>query len=75
MKIQAGDRQEGESGREDAACMVHNDRVDGAQEESDEGDGDGAADEGGHEPDDEFESVDVFVSELMRDGRNGQVTR
>ena len=63
------------SGREHAACVIHDDRVDGAQEESDEGDGDGAADEGGHEPDDEFESVDIFVSKLAKDGRNGQVTR
>ena len=55
--------------------MVHDDRVDGAQEESDEGDGDGTADKGGHEPDDEFEPIDVFLSGLAQDGRNGQVTR
>ena len=55
--------------------MVHDDRIDGAQEESDEGDGDRATDEGGHEPDDEFKSVDNVVSGLAQDGRNGQVTR
>lgn len=35
--------------------MVHDDRVDRAEEEADKGDRDGTADERGHEPDDELE--------------------
>ena len=44
-----------ELGRQDAARVVHDDREDGPEEEPDERDGDGAAEEGGHEPEDERE--------------------
>ena len=37
--------------------MVHDDRVDGAEEDPDEGHGDTAADERGDEPHDELQSV------------------
>ena len=43
-------------GREHAPRVVHDDRVDGPEEDADEGHGDAAADEGGDEPDDEFEA-------------------
>ena len=41
--------------REDATGMVHDNGVDGTEEEADEGDGDGAADQRRHEPDNELE--------------------
>lgn len=37
--------------------MVHGDWVERAEEETDDGDGDGAADEGGEEPDHYFEAA------------------
>lgn len=37
--------------------MVHRDGVDGPEEHPDEGDGYGAADEGGDEPNDELEAA------------------
>lgn len=44
--------------REDARGVVHDDKVDGSDEDADEGDGDATADEGGDDsPDYEFEST------------------
>ena len=42
--------------REHAPRMVHDDRVDGPEEDADEGDGERAADERGHEPYHELEA-------------------
>ncbi len=41
--------------------LVHEDRVDWSKDEADERDGQRAADEGGDEPDDEFEAMILFI--------------
>ena len=40
---------------EDATGVIHHDRIDGPEEHADEGDGDGASDEGRDKPYDELE--------------------
>ena len=57
--------------------MVHDDGVNRAEEEPDEGDRDGTADQGGHEPDDklereaeqDIEEDDAPFAELTDSGR------
>ena len=59
--------------------MIHHDGVDGPEEEADEGNRDRAADERGHEPDDELErdreedveEDGVALADLRRDESRG----
>lgn len=58
-KSEAADPADGaceQPGRDEARRLVHEDGVDRSEDESDERDGNGAANEGGDEPDDEFEA-------------------
>ena len=58
--------------REDARGVIHDERVDRPEEDADEGDRKGTADERGHEPDDELQSmvcrVRMWLVELFRSG-------